>query len=43
MTDLFTIESKVFTKLKNKVSDTFINKYPSYTVTTSDKRPAKMT
>lgn len=43
MTDLFTIESKVYTRLKNNVSETFISKYPSYTVTTSDKRPAKMT
>ena len=43
MTDLFTIESKVYTRLKNNVSETFISKYPTYTVTTSDKRPSKMT
>lgn len=43
MTDLFTIESKVYTRLKNNVSETFISKYPSYTVTTKDKRPANMT
>jgi len=42
MTDLFTIESKVYTRLKNQVSETFMSKYPSYTVTTSDKRPSKM-
>lgn len=43
MTDLFTIESKVYTRLKNNVSEAFITKYPSYTITTSDKRPSKMT
>lgn len=43
MTDLFTIESKVYTRLKNNVSEAFITKYPSYTITTKDKRPSKMT
>ena len=43
MIDLFTIESKVYTRLKNQVSDTFLAKYPEYTITTSDKKPTKMT
>lgn len=40
--DLFTIESRVYTRLKKQVSNTFLTKYPNYTITTSDKRPSTM-
>lgn len=42
MTDLLAIESKVYTKIKNNLSDTFKAKYPNTYITTSDKRPTTM-